>query len=282
MPEKSVDSALGIIGENLCEAHGVLQDAQTIKNAHVCELAFALRDQFSDPEYVRSVIERSDLAPSDLAVFAMEYAKYVDKDHESLPFFAYTDVSREPMTAYFRNSISDMAFSVFSREIRELRAVYYGSFSACAEDVSSGISDCCMLPIYDFTDGEMWSVRRLMEKHDLSIVMTVDLPTSYEATNHVRFALLSREPQMPKDANMLRVTAFFEDPSELTPFLDGCRAIGAVLSSTVSVPVSFYDTPAFDIDFTLPKESFHPLGVYLSLFYPRINIGGIYKRLEVM
>ena len=282
MPKDVVHSALGIIGENLTEANNAFANAQTMKKAHVCELAYALRDEFGDPEYVKSVIERSDLEPSDLAAFAIEYAKYVDKDHESLPFFAFTDVDPEPMTAYFRNSISDMAFSVFSREIRELRAVYYDSFSACAEDVSSGISDCCMLPIYDFSDGEMWSVRRLIEKHDLSIVMTVDLPTSYEAANHVRFALLSREPQTPKDANMLRVTAFFEDPSELTPFLDGCRAIGAVLSSTVSVPVSFYDTPAFDIDFILPKECFHPLGVYLALFYPRINIGGIYKRLEVM
>lgn len=275
------DSALGIISENLTEAQSALESGRVMKNAHVCELAYALRDQFGDPEYIKGVVEKAALEPADLAVFAMDLAKYVDKDHESLPFFAYTDVSLEPMTAYFRNSISDMAFSVFSREIKELRAVYYGSFSACAEDVSSGISDCCMLPIYDFSDGEMWSVRRLMEKHDLSIVMTVDLPTSFEASNFVRFALLSREPQMPKDANMLRVTAFFRDPSELTSFLDGCRAIGAVLSNAVSVPVSFYDTPAFDIDFYLPKDCLHPLGVYLSLFYPRINIGGIYKRLEV-
>ncbi len=282
MPKKSADSALSVISENLAEANDALQGSHIMKKAHVIELANALSDQLEDPEYVKSVISKADLSPIDLAVFAIEFSKYVEKDDESLPFFAFTEVSKDPMTAYFRNPISDMAFNVFSKEIKELRAVYYDSFSACAEDVSSGISDCCMLPIYDYSDGEMWSVRRLIEKHDLSIVMTVDLPTSHEATNFVRFALLSQEQQSPRNADMLRVTAFFEDPSELSPFLEGCRFIGAKLLSAVSVPVSFYDSPAFDIDFVLPKDRFHPLGVYLSLFYPRINIGGIYKRLEVI
>ena len=253
------DSALGIISENLTEAQSALESGRVMKNAHVCELAYALRDQFGDPEYIKGVVEKAALEPADLAVFAMDLAKYVDKDHESLPFFAYTDVSLEPMTAYFRNSISDMAFSVFSREIKELRAVYYGSFSACAEDVSSGISDCCMLPIYDFSDGEMWSVRRLMEKHDLSIVMTVDLPTSFEASNFVRFALLSREPQMPKDANMLRVTAFFRDPSELTSFLDGCRAIGKRDPHALTALGAHADPPLPDLKAEDGRKAAYPL-----------------------
>jgi len=280
MPKTSGENILSVINENITEANRALDISKTLKDAHVFELAYALKDHFNDPEYIRDVLSSADLSPDECAEFAVEFSKYVDKNHESLPFFSFTEVMDDPMTAYFRNSISDLAFSIFSRELRELRAVYYGSFSACAEDVSSGISDCCMLPIYDYSDGQMWSVRRLMEKHDLSIVMTLDLPTSYEGTNYVRFALLSRESRSAKDANMLRVTAFFEDPTELAPFLNGCLAIGATLENAVFVPTSFYDTPAIDIDFKVPKQCFHPLGVYLSLFYPRINIGGIYKQLD--
>lgn len=280
MPKKSGENTLGIIKENINEANRSKDISQTLKNAHICELAFALKDHFGDSEYIKSILSQDRLSVGECALFAVEFSKYVDKNHESLPFFSFTEVADDPMTAYFRNSLSDLAFRAFSKELTELRAVYYGSFSACAEDVSSGISDCCMLPIYDYSDGEMWSVRRLMEKHDLSIVMTLDLPTTSDESNFVRFALLSRESWSAKDADMLRVTAFFDDQTELAPFLEGCFAIGATLEGAVTVPSSFYDTQAIDIDFNVPKECFHPLGVYLSLFYPRTNIGGIYKRLE--
>lgn len=280
MPKKSTDAALSVIKENLSEANDQLQSALITKKAHILELANTLQSYRSDPEYIRDVINREELDAYDLAFFSVEFSKYVPKDDESFVFYAFTKAQKDPLVAYFRNSISDLAFSIFSREVSDLRAVYYDSFSACAEDVSFGISDWCMLPIYDFSDGEMWSVRRLIDKHDLSIVMTVDLPTSYQATNYVRFALLSQDQKYPQNANMLRVTAFFDTPSMLTPFLDSCRYIGAQLTSAVAVPVSFYDGYAYDIDFTLDPKCLHALGVYLSLFCPRVNIGGIYKHLE--
>ena len=180
MPTQSVDNAISIICENISEASDALETSKIMKKAHICELASALKDHFADPEHIRSVLSQNKLSPIDCADFALELSKYVDHNHESLPFYSFSEVSSDPMTAYFRNSISDLAFRKFSAELSDLRAVYYGSFSACAEDVSSGISDCCMLPIYDYSDAEMWSVRRLMEKHDLFIVMTIDLPTSYD------------------------------------------------------------------------------------------------------
>ena len=128
----------------------------------------------------------------------------------------------------------------------------------------------------------MWSVRRLIDKHELSLVMTLDLPTSADERNHVRFALLSRELHTYPKADRLRITAFFDDLSEMPEFLEGCTGLGATALSISALPAAFYDLHAFDVDFLIDQKDLKALGVYFSLFYPRITVNGIYRHLKTM
>ena len=282
MQERSYSDKVFVAKENLLEIKGHLEDLGIISEAHLRELADVLALEYVDHFRVDKIIENFSLDSRERAILSMAISKALDLSVDLLPFDDVQSPPAEPMTAYFRNSISDLAFSIFSREIKDLRATYLDSLFACSEDVYSGTSDFCMLPILDYNDGDMWSVRRLIDKHELSIVMTLDLPTSSDESNFVRFALLSRELHAYKGADRLRVTALFNDASELSGFIDGCCELGATALTVSNLPRAFSDQVAFDIDFDVSSASTKALGIFFSLFYPRTTIGGIYRHLKTM
>ena len=282
MQERTFSDKIFVAKENLFEVKEHLNDLCVMSDAHLRELAQALESEYVDHGQVERLLCDVSTSYLEKATLAKVISDFSDLSSDLLPFDDVEDPPAEPMTAYFRNSISDLAFSIFSREIKELRATYFGSLFACSEDVYSGTSDFCMLPVSDYTDGDMWSVRRLIDKHGLSFVMTLDLPTSADESNYVRFAVLSTELHAYPGADRLRITAFFDDPSELSGFVDGCCALGARPLTLSALPPAFSELSAFDMDLDVKDTDFKALGIFFSLFYPRTTIGGIYKHLKTM
>lgn len=70
------------------------------------------------------------------------------------------------------------------------------SFSELCDDVSTGASDGCMIPIENTSDGKLMSFYSMIDRLELKILRTCDIESS-DGDNATRYALLSRGVCLP-------------------------------------------------------------------------------------
>ncbi len=109
-------------------------------------------------------------------------------------FFFPTNEEPDPASfhriSYQKNSYTDLAFDRFSRFLHDPRAAYTHSFSSVCEDVYNGLSEYCILPIENSSEGRLNSFSNLIEQYGLKISATCEISTGDDRIT--KFALLRK------------------------------------------------------------------------------------------
>ena len=103
---------------------------------------------------------------------------------EELSGYAYQRIS------YQRNPYADSAFQRFAELLEEPKVSYAHSFHGACEDVYNGISEFCILPLENSSEGRLNSFTKLIEQYDIRIVATCDIRSGEDKLT--RFALLRK------------------------------------------------------------------------------------------
>lgn len=154
-------------------------------------------------------------------VLCREIHRQLENEKALLPtlFFPDPDLLSDAAMGrviYQRNSYADNAYLCFSSHISSARAVYTHSFSAVCEEVSHGNCEYCILPLESSAEGTLNSFARLIDRYDLKIAATCDVPTA-DATRVTRFALLRRSILSPASFDAKELFFEFTAPLSQSP-----------------------------------------------------------------
>lgn len=92
--------------------------------------------------------------------------------------------------SYQRNNYTDLAYDRFSGFLHAPRASYANGFSSVCEEVYNGLSEYCILPIENSSEGPLNSFSNLIEQYSLKITATCEINTGENRIT--RFALLRK------------------------------------------------------------------------------------------
>ncbi|MBR3893568.1 MAG: hypothetical protein IKJ35_00310 [Clostridia bacterium] len=219
-------------------AHLCEQAAQIVTDgSHSSDFIASLRDhrppQFSfdalpqNAEMLQKATEVQSVWQS--IVLCREIRRRLESENALHPtlFFPEPDTPSEMARGrviYQRNSYADSAYLLFARQIPSARALYTHSFSGVCEEVYRGNCEFCILPLENSTEGLLNSFARLIDRYELKIAATCDVPTT-DSGRVTRFALLRRNliPPASFDAEDL----FFEFTAPLTPSPGVAALLGA-------------------------------------------------------
>ena len=83
-------------------------------------------------------------------------------------------------------------FLRFAERISSPRALYAHSFSAVCDQIYNGSCEFGILPVESSADGPLNSVLALIDRYELTVAATLDVPTN-DGSRTTRFALLRRD-----------------------------------------------------------------------------------------
>lgn len=101
---------------------------------------------------------------------------------------------------YQKSNYADDAYLRFAKVIPDARARNAHSFQLAANEVARGRCEYCILPVENSAEGPLSSFARLIDRYDLKIVATYDVPTG-DGNRYTRFALLRRDLVIPAVIN---------------------------------------------------------------------------------
>lgn len=108
--------------------------------------------------------------------------------------------------SYFRNILSDEAYTAFSSTCKNLSRTASANFSASCEEVYCGKSSYCILPIETLNDGRLVGMYSLVDRYELHAVSSVTVRTSDNGS--MRFLLLGKKNEViecPKTFRSLEI-----------------------------------------------------------------------------
>ncbi len=194
--------------------------------------------------------------------------------------------SRSPKIAYFKNAYADAAFRIFSDVLESPSVVYASDFTAVCEEVYYGRANMCMLPLDSSRDAKLISFYRLIDKYELSPVLSCDVTTP-DGSVTTRYALLKRSISLPQKAD--RHGCFFEfslvsdNGSALGEVIAAATECGLSLYKVDSIPLT-YNSGEFSYEIIFRADDPHGLDefvLFLTLAVPQYEPLGIYPHIRV-
>ena len=197
------------------------------------------------------------------------------------PVSELPDPSAFHRVTYQRSRWTDAAFLRFSDVINEARAFYAHNFRSVCEDVYNGISEYCILPIENETDGLLHSFHRLAETYDLKIAAVCAVNAGQESRG-TRFALLARQVyplQRMRNAPLLfTFSATLSGAPDADDLLRAARLCGlsplrsetfpgenGVQNFRADLSIGKGDLPSFLLYLSMEVPHYHPIGLYTDL-----------------
>ncbi len=196
-----------------------------------------------------------------------------------------TAYPRSPRIAYFKNAYADAAFRVFSDILEAPSVAYAPDFNSVCEEVYYERADMCMLPLDSSRDAKLISFYRLIDKYELSPVLSCDVTTP-DGSVTTRYALLSRSISLPAREN--RSGCFFE----FSLVTDDGAALGEVLTAAVRCGLTLYKVDSIPLTYSQGKfssevilKASEPKGLdafvlFLTLAIPEYEPLGIYPHIR--
>lgn len=130
-----------------------------------------------------------------------------------------------PLVSYVGNPYSDEARRRLYGET-SVREHACRSFSELCDDISTGVSDGCMIPIENTSDGKLMSFYSIIDRLELKILRTCDVESS-DGDKATRYALLARRACLPctGDAHYLEFSFSVTDGAVLGSILRAAEAM---------------------------------------------------------
>lgn len=314
MAEFQTYSPEDVIAKNLAEA-AIRQDRLAEQElAHLREWAESIvNDGGQSPDFIASLSEHrmprtvpaTDTLSANTAkltalhrlqnvwknVFlCTEIGERLRQKRELLPESFFTENEELPeqardRIAYQRNSYADSAYLLFAKHLSAPRAVYSHNFQTVCEEVYNQSCEYCILPLENSADGPLNSFFRLIERFELKIAATCDIPTT-DKSRTTRFALLRRnlsplyaisskhdrffEFGLPSDADVKPADVLYAAECcglRLCRHASGMRQTdqAALRSDNFSVGADRGDLCTFLLFLAMEAPNYTPLGLYPHL-----------------
>ncbi len=204
---------------------------------------------------------------------------------ESLQTLIFGETAETPSggdrkVAFLRNRQTFRAFECFAKTLGGVSVLYENNFGDASEAVSSGQATYAIIPIYSTSDGRLDSFYRMIEKHELSIVLTCDIDSD-DGESMTTFALVYRERLAPRSGILhFECKITFEDLSSLSDITDAAFYFGAKVTALEALPVMFSGRAGtYAVIFDLEQADIDGLLCYLALEYPQLSAVGFYGKL---
>lgn len=188
---------------------------------------------------------------------------------------------------YLRNPLTDIAYSNFSKVLKDARVSYEESFIAVCEAVYYNRVPYCILPIENYEDGRLSGFMNIIRKYELKIVMTCNVESA--SGKITKFALLKREltrieyGDILKDGFFLEIGfSFGEEQSRLHEVISAALFFGYKLNKIDSLPIYYSEKEYyFDVVF-LGDGDLMKFLCWLDFEFPRYEVLGIYTQIKTM
>lgn len=173
--------------------------------------------------------------------------------------------------------VLETAFAAFREKDPTLTATYVHSFSDACEDVASGESAYCILPIENSREGIMPSVYTLIGKHEFFITRVCGVESSEIVT---KFALLCRGRRAiidTADKQYVTLRLSGQDASARTRMYAGAQVLGVEAVNSVSVPLGYTEGYAHICTFSGSSEALFALLLFLGTVRVGYTLMGAYE-----
>ena len=172
------------------------------------------------------------LFPEQTHSLSPEQATYSsDPEHESE---LNSIKNAQSLLSYVQNPYSDEALLRLCGTVPQVHACR--SFSELSDDISSGISDSCVIPIENTSDGKLMSFYSIIDRLELKIIRTCDIESS-DGSQATRYALLARNPSCPKSGGEYYLElSMTTDGHSLSDLLSAASRMNLCISRIDSVP----------------------------------------------
>lgn len=193
--------------------------------------------------------------------------------------FAGTGKIKEAIgkVAFSESYVLTSAFEEFKKSNKNLSPSYVRSFSDACEDVSSGVSDWCILPIENSRDGALISVYNLIERFELCISKVCSISNDEITT---KFALLCSGIHgiidiQGKQNVVLRMPV--RDSITWSRIFTGAALMDTSLVKTVALPLGYTDGYAHIGTFFGDGEDLFAFMLFLSIMRIDFTLMGAYE-----
>ena len=183
---------------------------------------------------------------------------------------------------YVKNHFTDSAYLAFSSYSSEFRCAHFDSFDAVCEDVHSGESEFCILPIETSYDGKLLSFYSMIDKYEFKIISTCTVEHQ-DSSKFTKFALLGRSISLPESTGTLgkkleiRIS---QSPAKTSPVYeillaaDNCNI---QLCRIDSLPLSYNESMlSYYAVFDMYESDLKTFITYLAIEHPQCYALGIY------
>ncbi len=293
-----------VIDENIKANDEILTDTYEKRAAHILEKSDLLMTV--DKDDIRTVYNKFYAEPLPSCDYIEENANYhfgIQKSiklYDSLysvenivgdsanDFFQKKDTSAflENTIVYLKNSLSDIAYSKFSKIIKDARVLYSDSFVNVCEEVYYSHTPYCILPLENSDDGRLSSFHNMMRKYELKTVLTCNVESPNDRVT--KFALLMRDfeyincPEHLSDGVYLEIGWNGEAGEKLYNVLGAADYFGYELNKVNSVP-TYYSEKEYYFDVVFKgKGELNKFLYWLELEVPRYEILGLYTHIKTL
>lgn len=183
--------------------------------------------------------------------------------------------------AFLRNRQAFLAFECFAKTLGGVSVLYENNFQNACESVALEQATYAIIPIYSTTDGRLNSFYRMIEKYELSIILTCDVDSD-DGESMTTFALVYKDRIcLHTGAPKFECKITFDDLSSISDIADAAYYYGAELENLESLPMMFSGRAGtFSVVFGLENADIDGLICYLALEYPQMSVVGIYGKAE--
>ncbi len=179
--------------------------------------------------------------------------------------------------ACLRNRQTFQAFECFAKILGGVSVLHENNFQSACEALASNEATYAIIPIYSTADGRLNSFYRMIEQHELNIVLSCDVDSD-DGESVTTFALVCRDHVcLEAGAPRFECKITFDDLAALSDITEAASYFGAELVSVEALPMMFSGRAGtFSIVFDLSRADMDGLICYLALEYPQMSAIGFY------
>lgn len=179
--------------------------------------------------------------------------------------------------SFAESRVLSTAFAAFRSKDASLEANYVQSFSDACEDVASGESEYCILPIGNSRDGILPTVYGLISRYELFIARVCGVESAEITTEFALFCRGRHDIIYSADKEYIALRLSGQDMSRWSQMYTGADVLGVEMVNSVSVPLGYTDGYAHICTFAGSSESLFAFLLFLGTVRVGYTLMGAYE-----
>ncbi len=212
---------------------------------------------------------------TEFAYFCREFSS-VGNLNSSLNIHDEDETTDVAQVAYLRNTFSDKAYNIFSRNYKLVKAAYFSGIEEACEEVYYERCSHAVIPVYNSVDGILMSLYKLLIKYDLKIVSACNVSMNDESK--MKYALAAKNIPQKLSGRYIDFSVVSTDNGNYVALIRALEILGAEIVMINSFPLDYTDEKCgLIIQLDMKKSCTEAIRLYLEGSKIRYNIIGNYN-----